>query len=128
MSHAADNPVVGRNKALTGTDKLTCQYRDEYTNEPNPTTILALQNALKKALTWNQALMTGQVSNMARLAKQENVTQRYIAHLTKLAYLSPDIMETIIKGDLPPKLSLDRLKRGIPLDWEEQRQEFGFTR
>ena len=100
---------------------------DEYANEVNPNSVLAIQNALKKALTWNQALITGQVSNMKQLAKQENVTQRYIAHLIKLAFLAPDIIELIIKGDIPATLSLDRLKRDVPIDWEEQRREFGFS-
>jgi len=100
---------------------------DEYVSDSNPTTTLAIQNALKKALIWNQALTTGEVSNMAQLAKQENVTQRYIAHLIKLAFLAPDIMEAIMKGNIPPRLALDRLKKGIPLDWKEQRLEFGFT-
>jgi hypothetical protein len=100
---------------------------DEYASDANPTTTHAIQNALKKALIWNQALTTGEVSNMVQLAKQENVTQRYIAHLIKLAFLAPDIMEAIIKGNIPPKLALDRLKKGIPIDWKEQRLEFGFS-
>ena len=65
---------------------------------------------------------------MKILAKQEDVTQRYIAHLIKLAFLAPDIIEAIIKGNIPPTLSLGRLKKGIPLDWEEQRQSLGFAR
>ena len=99
---------------------------DEYTNENNPTTALAIQNALKKTLAWNQALITGQVSNMEMLAKQENVTQRYIAHLIKLAFLAPDIIKSIIKGDIPKKLILGRLKEGFSYDWNEQRKELGF--
>jgi len=99
---------------------------DEYTNESNPTTTLAIQNALKKALIWNQALITGQVSNMEQIAKQENVTQRYIAHLTKLAFLAPDIMEAIVNGDTPKQLTLGRLKEGFSYDWDDQRNELGF--
>ncbi len=99
---------------------------DEYTNENNSTTALAIQNALKKALTWNQALITGQVSNMKMLAKQENVTQRYIAHLIKLAFLAPDIIKAIIKGDIPKKLTLGRLKEGFSYDWDEQHKHLGF--
>jgi len=99
---------------------------DKYANESNPTTTLAIQNALKKALIWNQALITGQVSNMARLAKQEKVTQRYIAHLIKLAFLAPDIMEAIVNGDTPKQLTLGRLKEGFSYDWDDQRNELGF--
>jgi site-specific DNA recombinase len=89
--------------------------------------ITAIQEALAKALAWNQALLTGTVSSMTVLAKQEGVTQRYIAHLLKLAFLAPDIIEAIIKGDVPEKLSLSILKQGIPQDWQDQRRHFGFA-
>jgi len=61
------------------------------------------------------------------LAKHENVTHRYISHLIKMAFLSPDIMEAIIRGDIPPTLSVERLKEEVPFMWEEQRQKYGFT-
>jgi len=64
---------------------------------------------------------------MAELARNEDVTQRYIAHIIKLAYLAPDIMDAIIKGDIPAQLSLGQLKKDIPLDWDEQRRLFGFS-
>jgi len=57
---------------------------------------------------------------MAELSRAEGVTQRYIAHIIKLAWLAPDIMEDII-------ISLGILKKGIPLDWQEQRKRFGFS-
>lgn len=79
----------------------------------HPKTARAIQDALKKALSWNQALVSGKVSSMSALARQEKVTQRYIAHLLPFAFLAPDIMEAIIRGDIPPQLSLGRLKKGL---------------
>ena len=89
--------------------------------------IQAIQEALVKALNWNETLMCSTVPSMNALAKREGVTQRYIAHLLKLAYLAPDIMEAITRGDIPSSISLDRLKKGFPLDWEEQRKMLGFS-
>lgn len=63
---------------------------------------------------------------MTALAKQENVTQRYIAHLIKLTFLAPDIIEAIKHGDIPATLSLDRLKKGFPFDRNAQRKLLGF--
>ena len=63
---------------------------------------------------------------MNRIAVREKVTQRYVAQLLKLAYLAPDIMEAIARGNVPSAISLDRLKEGFPLDWEEQRKGLGF--
>ncbi len=64
---------------------------------------------------------------MSELARQNNVTQRYIAHLIKMAFLAPDIMVAIKQGKVPAGLSLDRLKKGFSLDWEEQRIVLGFN-
>ena len=100
---------------------------EKYTDKTNSTSVLAIQNALKKALIWNQVLITDQVSGMKALAKQEKVTQRYIAHLIQLAFLAPDIIEAILKGDIPKKLTLGKLKEGFSKDWNEQRKELGFS-
>jgi len=43
-----------------------------------------------------------------------------------LAYLAPDIIEAIHRGDIPATLSLDLLKKGFPFDWNEQRKMLGF--
>ena len=64
---------------------------------------------------------------MTELAKREKVTQRYIAHLIKLAFLAPDIIQSMARSEIPPELSLDRLKKGFPLDWNEQRRTLGFN-
>jgi len=90
-------------------------------------TVQAVQDSLRKALQWNQALISGKANSMAELARSEDVTQRYIAHIIKLAYLAPDIMDAIIKGNVPAQLSLGQLKKDIPLDWDEQRRLFGFS-
>ena len=93
----------------------------------HPITIRALQDAVRKALLWNHALLTGQVASTKALAKQEHVTPPYIGHLVKLAFLAPDIIEAIMRGDVPVALSLGRLKKGFPLDWDAQRKTFGFS-
>ena len=82
---------------------------------------------LAKALAWNHALLTGTASSMTELAKREKVTRRYIGHLLQLAFLAPDIIQSIVKGDIPTNLTLDRLEAGFPLDWNEQRKALGFT-
>jgi site-specific DNA recombinase len=91
-------------------------------------TVGAIQDALRKALNWNQALITGKAASKADLARNEGVSSRYITQIIKLAYLAPDIMSAIIKGNIPATLTLVRLKADIPLDWNEQRDLFGFNK
>jgi hypothetical protein len=86
---------------------------------------MSSQESLKKALTWNEALLNGKVSTLTALAEKEKVAQRYICDLIKLAYLAPDVMEAIIEGKIPAGLTLDRLKKGYSMDWYKQRQLLG---
>ncbi|MEO5366433.1 MAG: hypothetical protein H7831_08780 [Magnetococcus sp. WYHC-3] len=39
--------------------------------------------------------------------------------------LAPVIVDTILRGDYPVSISLEKLRAGIPLDWEEQQELFG---
>jgi len=89
--------------------------------------IRAIQQTLARALVWNEALMKGEVASTNALARREGVNHRHIARMLSLAWLAPDIMEAIARGDIPHTLSLARLKKGFPLDWEEQRKALGFT-
>ena len=107
--------------------RLVVPNGDEPDTQAHPTTVQAIQQALAKALKWYQALLDGSAQSMTELARQNNVIQRYIAHLMKLALLAPDIIKAILRGNVPWDLSLDKLKAGIPLDWDEQRKVLGFS-
>ena len=106
--------------------KLVVPKDSESDTLAHPTTVYAIQQALAKALNWNQALLDGSAQSMTDLARKNKVTQRYVAHLIKLAFLAPDIMKAIVHGDVPQNLTLDQLKAGFPLDWDEQRKVLGF--
>ena len=84
----------------------------------------ALQEGLLKALQWNEALLSGAVNSIDALTRRENVDPSYARRVRKLAFLAPDIMEAIINGQVPDTLTLETLNRGIPLDWQAQRQQF----
>ncbi len=64
---------------------------------------------------------------MAELAKREQATQRYIAHILSLAFLAPDIMSRIVQGNIPHILTMTHLKKGFPMDWDEQRRLLSFN-
>jgi len=55
------------------------------------------------------------------VVNEAGVTQRYVAHLIKLASPESDIMTAITRGRARANVSLDQLKKGFPLDWVEQR-------
>ena len=61
---------------------------------------------------------------MKALAKREGVTQRYIAHLLKLA---SDVIQAINAGSFPAQLTFDHLKNDLLLHWEALRKAFGIA-
>jgi len=95
---------------------------DDDSSQAHPDTVRAIQNALSKALKWNEALMTGQVASISALAVEEEVVPQFIRRRINLAYLAPDIIQSIIEGQIPDSLSLKKLENSNALDWDEQRR------
>ena len=87
-------------------------------------TVKGLQRALRKALSWNDAILSGKVVSLVDIAKLEKVTQRYIAQMIRLAYLAPDIQEAIFQGNIPTTWTVDQFREAIPLGWQQQRLKF----
>ena len=87
----------------------------------------ALVQALGRAFSWSDAIESGAVSSVADLAKALDMDNSYVVRILKLTTLAPDIIEAILNGEEPSGLSLARLVRTFPLDWERQRVLFGFT-
>jgi hypothetical protein len=65
---------------------------------------------------------------MVEIASLEGKDKSYISRVMNLAFLAPDITESIITGRQPADLSAEKLIRRInlPLDWDKQRQLLGF--
>ncbi|MEN6584896.1 MAG: hypothetical protein ABFE02_02445 [Sulfuricella sp.] len=52
-----------------------------------------------------------------------------MTRVTYLAFLAPDIVQRIVRGDHPLELNAERLLRMVPLpvDWDEQRVLLGMN-
>lgn len=96
----------------------------QHEQRTHPDSLRAIQEAVKCALLWNHALVTGAARSTTDLAEQSGVSLRYISQLIPLAWLSPTIVERIFRGDIPHDLTLGRLKQNIPLSWKEQKTLF----
>ena len=55
------------------------------------------------------------------LAEALGVDRCYVRRVLNLACLPPDIVEAIVAGREPSGLSLERLAKGVPIAWDEQR-------
>jgi hypothetical protein len=81
----------------------------------------ALIKAIARGRAWFEELATGRARSLQELTKREGISRRYIRRLVGLAFLSPELVEEILQGRQPVKLTTTRLTEfDLPLDWTEQ--------
>jgi len=84
----------------------------------------ALIKAVARAHKWFGELVSGQVKSISAIATREKIDKGYVSHMVNLAFLAPDIIESIIAGkqssDLTPQMLMKRIN--LPLDWSEQQR------
>jgi hypothetical protein len=81
----------------------------------------ALIKAFARGRTWFEELAAGRVRSLQELAERDGITRRYIRRLVGLAFLSPQLVETILQGRQSGELTATRLTElDLPLDWTEQ--------
>ena len=84
-----------------------------------------LVEALAKAHRWQEQLEAGEHASLDDLAHANRVDRSYVGRLLRLTSLAPDIVEAILRGDEPNGISLEKLRRELPVRWEEQRERWG---
>ena len=84
---------------------------------------LALLKAVARAHRWFDQISSGQARSLAAIAAREGLAVRYVGRLIRLAFLAPDIVESIVEGRQRPTLTAEALTRRIelPLSWCAQR-------
>jgi site-specific DNA recombinase len=87
----------------------------------------ALIKAVARGHLWFEDLATGRAAALQAIADREGVTEGYVRRLIPLAFLAPDIVEAILRGEQPVDLTAARLTGGIELtcDWQHQRRLLG---
>jgi site-specific DNA recombinase len=80
---------------------------------------LPLIKAVACARRWSDDLISGHIGSVDELAKREGLDRRSVRRLMPLGFLSPKVVEAIVKGRQPPDLSVIALTRRIdlPLLW-----------
>jgi hypothetical protein len=66
-------------------------------------------------------LRKGMYVSYDEIAQREGGRPEYVRQLCSLSLLSPDVPETIVQGKISEELTLERLKSGIPTDWDIQK-------
>jgi len=92
---------------------------------PRPPSPLAL--AVARALVWQEMVESGEMASISDLARHRKLDPSFVARTVRLAALAPDIIEAILDGQEPDGLSLGRLRKEIPLLWEDQHEVYPNT-
>ena len=79
--------------------------------------------ALARAHRWRRLLEQGRFTTITQLAARLSVDSSYIGRILRLTLLAPDIIEALLTGQEPSGLSLERLTKTLPLDWEKQKEK-----
>jgi site-specific DNA recombinase len=87
----------------------------------------ALIKAIARGHHRFEDLAIGRAAALQAIADREGVTEGYVRRLIPLAFLAPDIVEAILRGEQPVDLTAARLTGGIelPCDWQRQRRLLG---
>lgn len=94
---------------------------------PRATPDDTLLKALARAHRWKRMLEGGEVRSLNELAEAEKINPSYLSRIYRLALLAPDIVEAILDGHQPRTLQLADLMDDMPVQWERQREMFGFA-
>jgi len=88
-----------------------------------------LIKAVVRAHHWAGELIDGSAPSIAAIARREGLQRTYVSRHLPLAFLAPDIVGSILAGEQPPTLTVDRLLDGpsLPLVWQEQRVALGIA-
>ena len=83
-----------------------------------------LIEAIAKGHRWQAQIESGEYASLEDLAKDVGCDRTYVGRMLRLTSLAPDIIEAILRGDEPDGLSLEKLRKKLPVRWEEQRKSY----
>ena len=76
--------------------------------------------AIAKAWSWRRKLETGAVGTISDIAQAEDISDRYVGRMLRLAYLAPAVLEKLLVRRVPPAVSIKDLAMAAELPWAAQ--------
>ena len=89
---------------------------------PQPRALVdsALLKALARGFRWRRLLETGEFSTIEEIADAENINASYVSRVLRMTLLAPEIVETILAGKQPERLTMAKAMQPFPLEWQRQ--------
>jgi len=76
--------------------------------------------AIARAWSWRRKLESGVVATIQDIAQAEDISDRYVGRMLRLAYLAPAVLEKILIARMSPAVSLKDMTAAAELPWVEQ--------
>jgi hypothetical protein len=73
---------------------------------------------------WRKILFDQDDMTIGDIAKTENKNISYITRLINFSFMAPDLVDKILKGDIPVHVTRENLIYNWPISWAEQRRKF----
>ena len=110
-----------------GNHAMRLVVRDQSTEAQLPDA--GLVALLTRANRWFTSLRSGASDSISSLASAHRQAGRDVTRTIYLAFLAPDIVERLARGEQPIGLGVRRLvaMSPLPMDWAEQRRALGLT-
>ena len=80
---------------------------------------------LVRAYRWQALIDSGTYSNTIELADAIGKDPAFVARMIRLTLLAPEIVHAILSGTLQRSVPLEKLRKEIPIRWEDQKKLFG---
>jgi hypothetical protein len=84
----------------------------------------ALVKALARGFRWRRMLEEGRYASISEMAKAEGIERGYLGSLLRLTLLSPEMVEAIVAGRQPARVTLPKLMEPFPVEWRQQAREW----
>ncbi len=76
--------------------------------------------AIAQAWSWRRKLGRGDAATLRDIAQAENISDRFVSRLLRLAYLSPEVLEQLLIHRRPSALSINALASAAAAPWAVQ--------
>ncbi len=83
---------------------------------------ITMVKAVARAFRWRRMLEAGRFATVKELAAAEKINSSYVSRVLRLTLLAPEIVEAILDGRQPEKMTLPGLMEPFPVDWDGQRK------
>lgn len=112
-------------KRTSGRKRIITREEPEHRSSANDHCIAyrnAMLIAIARGFRWRKLLDEGRYMSIRQMANDLGVVAPYMSRLIRLTFLAPDIIEAIVDGREPDGMSIERLRKPMPMLWEEQYQ------